>query len=521
MSNLWPHQTRGVEAVLQAVLGGARAVVLSSPTGGGKSRIACELIDRWLDGGLKVAVYTRRRVLVEQLASVLERHGIDFGARVEGHKGDDFAPVQLCSMQTENSRVFKRKEWVLFPADRVIVDEAHDCTGPVAAKIIDQYLQDGSAVVGLSATPLGLGELYEVLIQAGTNSELRACRALVPALHYAPDEPDMKQHRSLQAGALPTDTQNRKIMRPQVLFGSVLKNLRLLNPELRPTILFASGVAESLWFAEELTKAGVPAAHVDGEDVWLGKLYKADAKARKAVLDGSQCGATRVVCNRYVLREGVDVPWLSHGIFATVFGSLQAYLQSGGRLLRCYPGVEQVTIQDHGGNWWRHGSLNADRVWDLRWTGDIERGLREDRQRSGGTQPGRCPACGIVIFKPPCRACGWESKHWKRSKPVMQTDGTLREQGGDPFRPRSVSKRPDGPAVWERMYWRSRTEKGSRTFRAAFALFAAENNWQWPDPSWPLMPTDDMDSFLLVSDVPMERLTQKGVNNVTSGTTDS
>ncbi len=512
MTNLWPHQERGVQAVLEAHQNGRNRVVLTSPTGGGKTRMACELIETWLWCGDRVAVYTRRRILTEQISKVLQKHGIDFGVRAAGGRADWMAPVQVCSMQTEDARVLK-KDLELFDADRVIIDECHDCTAPVARKIIDRHVQDGAKIVGLSATPLGLAGLYDVLIQAGTNSELRACGALVPAYHYAPDEPDMKAHKSLQAGHLPTEPENRKIMRPEVLFGSVIANLRKINPELKPTILFASGVAESLWFAEELTKAGIPSAHVDGDSVWLeGKFYKADRKAREAVLNGNRDSEVRVVCNRFVLREGVDAPWLAHGVLATIFGHLQSYLQSGGRLLRAHPGLDQVTVQDHGGNWWRHGSLNADRTWRLEWTADIERGLREDAQRSGGVdQPGRCPQCGLIIMSPRCRLCGWSSPAWRRSRAVMQTDGTLREQFGDVWLPRRVSQKPDGPKLWEQMYWRSRTEKGQRTFRAAMALFAQENDWGWPSRDWPFMPRNDEDFFRLCSEVPMENLNPKEV----------
>lgn len=507
--NLWPHQRRAIEEVGQAILRGGRRIVLSSPTGGGKTLMACTLIEQWLDQGLRVAIYTRRKILTEQIGRVLDNYGIDHGSRAAGGTVDDFAPVQICSMQTEDARVHKAKRWGLYGADRVIIDECHDCTGPVAAKLIDAHHEDGAVVLGLSATPLGLGGIYDLLIQAGTNSELRACGTLVWANHYAPDEPDMRQHKALQPGNLPTEPQNRKIMQPQVLFGSVLKHLRQYNPEMKPTILFAAGVQESLWFAQHLTENGIPSAHIDGDSVWVdGRFHRADQKARKAVLCGSQEGAIKVLCNRFVLREGVDAPWLAHGVFATVFGSLQSYLQSGGRLLRAVSGLDAVTIQDHGGNWWRHGSLNADRVWELAWTGDIERGLREDRLR-GQRQPGVCPKCGLVLSGPRCRLCGWETAVWQKSKPVMQTDGTLVEMGGDPFKPRRLCQRPDGPARWIRMYWRARSAKWDATFREAFAMFARENDWGYPSKDWPLMPLEVLDEFRRVADVPPERLVPK------------
>jgi hypothetical protein len=59
------------------------------------------------------------------------------------------------------------------------------------------------------------------------------------------------------------------------------------------------------------------------------------------------------------------------------------------------------------------------------------------------------------------------------------------------------------------MYWRSRTEKGRRTFRQALALFARENRYQWPSWEWPFMPLDHDDQFNYVADVPMDRLVPK------------
>jgi hypothetical protein len=91
---------------------------------------------------------------------------------------------------------------------------------------------------------------------------------------------------------------------------------------------------------------------------------------------------------------------------------------------------------------------------------------------------------------------------------VVAADGTLLEMRGDIFRPRRVSRQPDGPALWKRMVFRSRTERGRRTFKAAAALFAQENGWRWPDPAWPLMPTTELDWYEFVGDVPLERLSR-------------
>jgi superfamily II DNA or RNA helicase len=184
MSADWPHQTRAVADTLAAIEAVRRLIALTSPTGGGKTRIAQRLIERWRAEGLRIAVYTNRKLLVDQLGRALDQAGLPYGVRAAGRERNRGHPLQICSVQTELAR---KGRWERFPAQRLIVDEAHLQMGPAARELFLAHHADGAAVVGLTATPLGLGGLYDRLIVAGTNSELRACGALVPAVHYGPD----------------------------------------------------------------------------------------------------------------------------------------------------------------------------------------------------------------------------------------------------------------------------------------------------------------------------------------------
>jgi superfamily II DNA or RNA helicase len=286
----------------------------------------------------------------------------------------------------------------------------------------------------------------------------------------------------------------------------VSKHFLALNPGRRPTILFAPGVRESHWLAEQFYAIGISAAHMAAGELWInGKWLEDTSENRERVLAASKSGEVVVLCNRFILREGIDCPWLSHGILATIFGSVQSYLQSCGRLLRACPGKDRCTIQDHGGNWWRHGSPNEDREWKLGYGAGAVYGLRADAIREKLKQePWCCPKCLWIMTDKRCTACGWELGH-RRSRPVVTVDGTMTELTGEIFRPHRIHQAPNGRKLWERMYWRSRTEKGSRSFRPAFALYARENG-AYPDLTWPLMPIDEMDRYRLITDVPMDRL---------------
>ncbi len=512
----WPHQVRGHRAVLEAIDAGKRRIVLASPTGMGKTRIVQRLIEDFLAMGKRVVLYSNRKMMVQQLSDALNEAGVNHGVRSPNHDDERHFPFQISSIQTEISR-YNKADWRLHDAHLVIVDEAHLNTGDKARTILSAHHEQGAAILGVTATPLDLEDVYEHLIVAGNLSEGRSCGALIPALHFGCDEPDLRAFKKLRESAENvTEGDARKAMMVPGLFGRVLDWFEKLNPQHAPTILFACGVPESIWFAEQFTQAGISAAHIDGNDVWAnGRLYKSSQEVRANVLDASKNGKCQVICNRFVLREGVDAPWLAHGIFATIFGVLSSYIQSGGRLLRNHHSLQRVTIQDHGGNWWRWGSLNADRAWFIGATGSMVAGLRADQLRatSSDRKPSRCPKCGMVqVWKSAvCQGCAFECKPGaKVSRPVVQVDGTLKEMSGDIFRPHAVCRHPDGPARWKQMYFRSLQPKANgRSFRAAMALFAYENNWQWPARDWPYMPIDPIDFFKPVRDVPQDTLYQE------------
>lgn len=503
MRTLWTHQQYAVAAVPQAIADGKRRIVLTSPTGGGKTDIVMLLADQFVADGKKVVIYTHRKLLIEQLYREFSTFGLDATVRAPGYDHEYF-PLQISSIQTAGSRVLKRQTEQLHKCDLAIFDEAHVMTGPTCKKVMKAHLHDGATILGITATPLDLEGLYEHLIVAGTNSELRECGALIQAVHYGPDEPDMKAFaKELATGKDLSEAKAERAMMTNGIFGRVVEWYKKLNPEQKPTILFAPSVGASLWFAQQFHAAGISAGHIDGEEVWInGEFVRGDS--RRHLADGSKDGSIRVVCNRFVLREGVNWPWLAHGILATIFGSLQSYLQSGGRLLRFHPGMDNVTIQDHGGNWHRHGSLNADRLWPLDLTSSKVAQLHADDMRQNQKkQPCRCPQCGQILTKSTC-PCGFEVH--TRSRPVVQSDGTLKEMMGEVYKPRRTAKWDGAEAQWVRTYWRAHNSSTRMTFFQAEALFASEHHFNWPARTWRMMPVNPVEMARRVADVPIERL---------------
>ena len=452
-----------------------------------------------------VSLYTYRRMLFDQTGGFLDAAGISFGRRASGYDKALLRDVQLCMTQTEISKVYQREERNLHAADIVLIDEAHNQKSESMQRIMADHIKAGAVYIGYTATPLDIGNHYDELIVAGTTREGFADGYLVPAETFGPDEPDLKHIKKYVVGEDLSDKDNAKvIMRPGV-FGRVLTWYKKLNPDQRPSILFGPDVKGSLFFAEQFSKAGIPAAHIDGSNVWVdGELHNSDAEIREQVMAASKCGDIKVVCNRFVMREGIDAPWLSHGIFATVFGSLTSFLQSGGRLLRASEGKQKATIQDHGGNWWRHGSLNENREWSLELTNNRVVAERQEKMREKEEQePIVCPQCaGIRRGGRQCPYCGYESH--AKSRMVVQISGDLKPVKGDVFRPRYRKQEPDTMDKWRSMYHRMR--RAGKTFRQAEGFFCHEYGY-FPPRTLPLMPKETGDWFRRIDAVPTESLT--------------
>ncbi|OHB80880.1 MAG: hypothetical protein A2W31_11535 [Planctomycetes bacterium RBG_16_64_10] len=499
----WPNQLRAYDGTTAAIGRGVTRLCVTSPTGTGKTTMMTDVIEHYRNEGKRISLYTVRRMLYSQIARNLERDGFTFGRIASGHDKSLAEPIQLCMMQTDVSR--RKRGFDSPPADIVIADEYHVFGGPTFQDVIQSQVTNGASLVAYTATPIDLQNIDELLIAAGTR-EMIQLGSLVPAHTFAPDEPDLRHIKKYQVGEDISDAENHKaIMRPGV-FARVIGAWKAHNPDGLPTILFGPDVAGSKFFAEEFAKAGIRSAHIDGEDVWLdGETYENNQDMRDQVADLSKSGEVKVVCNRFVLREGIDWPWIQCGIFATVFGALSSFIQSGGRLLRAYPGKDRAIVLDHGGNWHRHGSLNEDREWTLessnrRMVGERQDKLREKRE----DEPIVCPKCNKVrSHGRTCTNCGYMAV--KKSRVVIQKDGTLKEMTGDIYKPRYTKREANTADLWKQMYFRARSQKWAATFRQAEAMFVVENHY-WPPRDLPLMPKDPADMWRKVADVPREAL---------------
>ena len=448
-------------------------------------------------------------------------------------------------MQTEMARVVaKRKKAGLdgdigrrqFPLPRatlVAIDEAHLFKSARTQEVIAEHVELGADVLGFSATPFGCGSVFDPggLIFGADVTEGRKSGLLVPAYVKSCSEMDTSQIEKVKTSNGDwSESDIRKYCWTQAIYGYTLDALQQFNPELKPFFLFAPGVEESVGYESHFRKNGIRVAHIDAKDVVLdGKRYPSNRDVRNSILKEHREGSIKGIVNRWILREAVDAPWCECLVLATPFGSLTTFMQIVGRVLRASPstGKTSAMILDQGGNFWRHGSPNADRHGLIAEFFDDEDGnrLASESRLEGIRQekeecPVSCPMCGSVQLAMKTGLC-YNCSHDLRGKNkrfVIQRDGKLMEVTGLPVKPRRQTRSPDMLQAWSAAYWASK-RVGSKLYGRSFAqlrgMIASGSfrgyehlRGQWIANDAPFTPKKVTDWYRSTKDIPSMSLFQ-------------
>jgi DNA repair protein RadD len=457
------HQLRSVSQVCERFSRGTKTLVLGAPTAAGKGLITTAMVNLVRSRGGRIIIYNLRKLLTQQSLTRLLDDGIDAGTRAAALKDqyDPNAPIQIAQLQTDIRRVLAQGRWELYPADLVVIDEAHMAMSEKPIELMQAYLAKGACILGLSGTPIGMSGAYSDIVVAAKNSELRACGAHVPAKCFSVHEMDVGQIKKEKNGEYSEGSIVKECWN-QAIVGYIYEDWKRLNPDGYPTLCAAPGIGESIWVSDmfrnggvrseeplesHLIQKGLRVAHIDCEKVIVnGEVYVNDSKGtvRNQVIEDARKGLFDIVCHCQVIQEGVDWPDLRHLILARPYGSMANYIQSVGRVIRASPGKPHAVIQDHGGNMVRHGSPNADRDWEsmFRMTEkDIAEQRKQDIQEGKEKAPIICVKCGTVRLEGArCPACGHQAD--PKARMIVEKSGKLVEKIFDEF-----VKPPDPPPI--------------------------------------------------------------------------
>jgi DNA repair protein RadD len=276
MTELRDYQNNAVERLEQTT-----KALYVLPTGGGKTIVATNLIERAVQRGERVLVLTHRREILQQTSLKLP---IEHGLILAGLNIDLELPVQIASVQTLWARCMRTDKVRLPAANLIVIDEAHHVAAHTWQAIVAEY--PNARLIGLSATPCrgdgrGLGNFFDELIEGPQIPELIAAKHLVPTIYYAPAEPDLGGVETRQGDYVVNQLADR--MNRDDLVGDIVSNWHKLAQR-RKTLVFCVDVAHSVHVKDEFVKSGVKAEHIDGgtpkpeRDAILGRLASGDTE---------------------------------------------------------------------------------------------------------------------------------------------------------------------------------------------------------------------------------------------------
>lgn len=351
MTDLRDYQRAALERARRLVREqGRRAVLLCMPTGTGKTRTAVEACWGHVQQGGRPLFVAPRRELVTQAQRALRERGL-----------------HLAWVRTIQE--LSRPGAEIPPATMVVLDEARhyvaDAWSELRAKL------PGAIYLGLDATPergdgLGLGGMFDALVEAITVKDAIAQGYLVPSVTLRPD-------RALGPNEIAQDPIDAYFEHAP---GS-------------SAVLFASTVNQAIGYACRFRERGVSAAAVFGE---------MSDRERDVALADYERGDVKVLTNAYLLCEGWDSPRTETILIARSFNTAGGYLQAVGRGLRPHPGKSGCTILDLRGVSHDHGDPDEDRTWHLE--GRAARRVCDDENIRF------CPVCGSPVIGEQCETCG-------------------------------------------------------------------------------------------------------------------
>jgi hypothetical protein len=385
MISLRTYQSTVIDKVRQSLAANKR-VCLQVPTGGGKTIIACYIMQNAVAKGKKVLFLVHLKELIEQTSAKLKAFGdINHGIIAAGFPAGE-ADIQLAMVQTLNRRESD------FVPDLIVIDEAHHATAGQYQKILERYPQ--AFVLGLTATPIrldgkGLKDIFNAIVTGPTVKSLIEEGHLNRYRYYSvPKMLDVSGIKT-KMGDFDQEQLQKAIEEAGIVGDAVGHYKQHLNG--KKAIVFCQRIKHSEELVELFTVEGISAAHLDG---------KTPKSERESIIERFRTGDIKVLCNCSLISEGFDVPDCDGVIMLRPTESLALYLQMIGRGLR--PSENPTIVLDHVGNYTRHGLPCEVREWTLEGKHN-----KNKKSESEEVKIKTCERCFAVFTGDECTECGF------------------------------------------------------------------------------------------------------------------
>ncbi len=387
---LRPYQSEALTAVRDAYKAGKRRVIISLPTGTGKTVVFAHF-PKVLNMKKRLLVLAHREELLLQARDKFRSVDPELKAEIEqaSARASAEAKVVIASVPTlaRNAARLARLQPDEFSI--IVVDEAHHAVAPSYRRIFDHFglFKPGVPryLIGFTATPRrgdkqGLGEVFEEVCYARDMREMIRDRYLCPLTGWRVDTDLSLDNVKVRHGDF-VESQLARVVNTPVRNNLLVKAYQDFAHG-RRAIVFCVDVAHAKDVHDAFKEAGIRAA-----SVW-GELSRDE---RRNILARFSAGEIDVVTNCNLLTEGFDEPRVDCVIMARPTRSKLLYAQMVGRGTRLHPDKKDLTVIDVADNSKTHQLPGLHSLFNLPMNMNLSGGdvleIEREIERLNRTQP--------------------------------------------------------------------------------------------------------------------------------------
>lgn len=331
---LRPYQIDCIDAIKQCANQGKRRLLISLPTGSGKTVVFGFLIR---DLNCKTIVLAHTNELLEQSKSKIEMiTGLPVGLVCQDHKEFD---KQIVVSSIQSAVISSNLKLLMDQGFELCVsDECHRAASDGTRKVLNALgfgHNTKKLLCGFTATPFrndskkGLAEVFDAVAYELDINELIKQGYLCPPLGFMVANDLDFSHIETVDGDF-KQAQLADIMDSDDMIEAIVDSWQK-KAEGRKTICFGVSIKNSQHIADCFKAHGIKAELVCGE---------MEMAQRKAFLEQYRTGDLMVLCNAQLLTEGVDLPETSCIIMSPTKSRLK-FQQCCGRGLRPAPWINK------------------------------------------------------------------------------------------------------------------------------------------------------------------------------------
>ena len=346
MLKLRDYQTEALARVKDAYKAGKRRVLVSLPTGTGKTVVFAHF---------PTALRMKKRLLVlahrEELLTQAEEkfRSVDPDLKIGIERAEERAAsdtqVVIASVQTlAHSQGARLSRFNPDDFSIIVVDEAHHAVAESYRRILNHFglfkPETSRYLVGFTATPRrgdkqGLGEVFQEVCYARDLRQMIAQEYLCPIRGWRVDTNLSLDDVTVRHGDFVESQLARVVNTPSRNRLLTTSYIRLAGH--RRAIVFCVDVQHARDVCQEFLDAGIRAA-----SVW-GEMPRED---RRRILSQFSNDEIAVLTNCNLLTEGFDEPRINCVLMARPTKSKLLYAQMVGRGTRLHPGKTDLMVVD-------------------------------------------------------------------------------------------------------------------------------------------------------------------------------